>query len=247
MNCRTASGPTRAFTLIELLVVIAIVGVLAAILLPTLARGKATARRTQCADHLRQLGVATQLYWDEHDDMTFRFLSGATNGGRLYWFGWLKPGAEGRREFDATQGALHPYLQERRVTVCPSLDYGSTLYKFKATDAACSFGYNRYLGLRPFVAQLDRPTDTVLLADAAQVNDFQVPASPEQPLLEEFYYVDADEGASYPNAHFRHQRRANAVFCDGHVEQERPVPGSLDARLPSQNVGRLRAEILRLP
>jgi len=240
--------PRSAFTLMELLVVIAILAVLASLLFPALSSGKAAARRAQCVDHLRQLGLAAQMYWHDNDGETFRYVSGTTNGGRLYWFGWLKPGAEGRREFDAVPGALHPYLEERGVTLCPSLDYGSTLYKFKATDAASSFGYNRYLGRRQFnVAQLDHPTDIVLFADAAQINDFQAPASPERPLLEEFYYVDADDGAGYPNAHFRHQQQANAVFCDGHVERERPVPGSFDARLLTQNVGRLRPEILRLP
>jgi len=233
---------------VELLVVIAIIAVLASLLLPALSSGKAAARRAQCVDHLRQLGLAAQMYWHDNDGETFRYLAGATNGGRLYWFGWIKPGAEGHREFDATPAALYPYLQTRTVSICPSFDYRSTLYKLKATDAACGYGYNRYLGQRALnVSRLARTTDTVLFADAAQVNDFQAPASPERPLLEEFYYVDADEGAGYPNAHFRHQRRANAVFCDGHVDRERPVLGSLDARLPSQWVGWLRPEILRLP
>ena len=81
----------------------------------------------------------------------------------------------------------------------------------------------------------------------AQVNDFQDPASPDHPLLEEFYYVDAGDESDYPNAHFRHRRRANAVFCDGHVDGEAPAPGSLDERMPGQFVGRLRAECLRVP
>jgi prepilin-type N-terminal cleavage/methylation domain-containing protein/prepilin-type processing-associated H-X9-DG protein len=238
----------RAFSLVELLVVIAIVAVLAALLVPALSTSKAAARRVQCVSHLRQLGLAAQIYWHDNDGETFRYLTVATNGGKLYWFGWLKPGVEGEREFDATQGALHPYLQEQGVTLCPSLDYSSTLYKLKARGVTCSYGYNRYLGQRSLnVTRIERATDTVLFADAAQVNDFQDPASPEHPLLEEFYYVDADEGAGYPNGHFRHQHRANAVFCDGHVDSERPVPGSIDQRLPSQWVGWLRPEILRVP
>lgn len=236
-----------AFTLVELLVVVAIIAVLAALLLPALSAGKAAARRAQCVDHMRQLGLAAQMYWHDSEGETFRYLTGATNGGKLYWFGWLKPGAEGWREFDATQGALYSYVQESGVTLCPAFDYSGTLYKFKARGAACSYGYNRYLGQSSLnVSCLTRPSDTVLFADAAQVNDFQDPASPEHPLLEEFYYVDADEGAGYPNAHFRHQRLANAVFGDGHVDGERPRPGSIDQRLPSQWVGWLRGEILRI-
>jgi prepilin-type processing-associated H-X9-DG protein len=87
----------------------------------------------------------------------------------------------------------------------------------------------------------------VLFADAAQVNDFQAPASSAHPLLEEFYYVDAEEGLGYPNGHFRHDRRAQVAFVDGHIASEVAVPDSFDSRLPSQNVGRLRAAILKVP
>ena len=248
MNKQLHGIRNAAFTLIELLVVIAVIAILASLLLPALSATKAAAKRVQCVDNLRQLGLATQMYWGDNSDFTFRYLSGATNGGRLYWFGWLKPGAEGNREFDATQAALHPYLPGSGVEICPSLDYGSVGYKYKARGAAHGYGYNFHLGQRSIsLSLISRPGDTVLLADAAQVNDFQAPASPDNPMLEEFYYVDADDGAGYPNAHFRHQRRANVLFCDGHVDREEPVPGSLDSRLPNQWVGRIRPEILRLP
>ena len=64
----------------------------------------------------------------------------------------------------------------------------------------------------------------------------------ENPLLEEWYYID--DSADYPNVHFRHRRKANVLSCDGHVNGESPVPGSIDARLPNQNVGRLPDALL---
>lgn len=248
---RAGDRRAGAFTLIELLVVIAVIAILAALLLPALNQGKDSAKRIKCVSNLRQLGFAAQMYWDDHEGRAFAYELFATNGGTVYWFGWIESGAEGERAFDAKAGPLYEYVNGLGVEICPSLNYGSGHFKMKARGAAYGYGYNVHVSTneigRPRNMEAIRdPSGTVLFADAAQVNDFLPPATPDNPMLEEFYYVDAgDAFSTYPNVHFRHRQRANVVFVDGHVDTESAAPGTLDTRLPAEHVGRLRSEILR--
>jgi prepilin-type N-terminal cleavage/methylation domain-containing protein/prepilin-type processing-associated H-X9-DG protein len=235
----------KGFTLVEMLVVMAIIALLAALLLPVLSQSKESAKSAKCVNNLRQFCQSAEMYWDDNNGQTFAYGGILTNSGALYWFGWIGPGAEGTRPFDPAQGALYPYMGTG-VDLCPSFDYGSSQFKLKASAPTCDYGYNVSLGSlgeAPVnMKYIGRPSALALLADAAQVNTFEAPASVNNPMFEEWYYINQTPDEA--NGQFRHDQRANAVFCDGRVERQAMVPGTLDQRLPNQWIGWLSSAIL---
>ncbi len=112
VRCRAlaAQFPRKpGFTLIELLVVIAIIGILASMLLPSLARGKVLARETQCINNLRQIGMGAKMLWDDQGSK-IQLVSGGRDP---------LPGCLATNHGFAFQRNLFPYLGPSEVFRCP--------------------------------------------------------------------------------------------------------------------------------
>ncbi len=88
--------PRRGFTLVELLVVIAIIGILVALLLPAIQAAREAARRTQCQNNLKQIGLALQNYLDTHKT----FPIGSAYNYASSWLLALLPYVEQRALYD---------------------------------------------------------------------------------------------------------------------------------------------------
>ncbi len=192
----------QGFTLIELLAVIAITAILAAMLLPALAKAKEKARATQCVGNLRQWGLAFQLYADDNEDFLPRRGQGVQALFQIDrpadWFNAL-PGYFGLSSFQqmVTNNAI-PAAHDRSVFVCPSAhDPGGTYFlPYGMNMNLCPWN----LPVQTKFGEVVQPAAIVAMADAPGAYASTFPST--RP-----YSVIA-----------RHASRVNLLFLGGQVQ-----------------------------
>ncbi len=216
------SVAARGFTLLELLLVVAIIALLTGILAPSLVSAKRSVHRAICASNLRHTQMAFVLYLDDNEGNYFPYRQTVPEGTLWYWgLEGSGPGGEGGRPLDKSRARLARYFPHvGNMETCPSFPYDRSYFKRKF--AAPSYGYaiNRHMlgGLGGSVSfgAISRPAETVAWAESIQINTWQAPASPDNPMLEEWYYLD-NRSVTPATFHFRHGGECGAVFADGHV------------------------------
>lgn len=148
LSCHhSLTRPRRAaFTLIELLVVIAIIAILAAILFPVFAQAREAARQTTCLSNLKQIGTATMMYVQDFDE-TYVPVGGTIE---QRWPTTTRLTSRGRKPFNGWSLNLLPYVKNRDIFLCPSMDRNFSgsgdCAAFSGQKMTNHYAYNFWLG-----------------------------------------------------------------------------------------------------
>ncbi len=223
-NSRRQSG----FTLIELLVVVAIIVLLIAILLPSLARARESAKGLSCMSHMRQIGIAHEIYASENNDLYVSAMVATTDpdygksygtwGGQLLSRGCLV-GSYG----DKLAIQFNPANQDtnlKSVMLCPSRLSGKSWIPTATTTSNSNYSYGRNVTFAwnfrksiGFTNWADISDDTACVKRSAVRN----PAAMALVTETDRYSVDyGDWTIRY--GFIPHNSKANFLFADGHAE-----------------------------